>query len=309
MARSFQPWCSTMLIGMHAWPLSIAARTSFGNLTVRLSIPSIDFTMTNPPFYASEAEMLESAQAKQRPPNSACTGAAVEMICPGGEVAFVQRLIVESALPLAREKVQWFTTMLGRLASVGVVVEALKEKGCGNWAVTEFVQGPKTRRWAVGWSWGGKRPGPGTARAVEGAGGGLERRWLPFPSEFGFEVTDAQARAMGGGMEAVGGRICQEMEALDMKWQWKGPISQGLGMAPRDGWSRKARRRKADGDRDGMDGDEMDEDGEAALVFKISLSLVQSRGGVAVTVRWLQGQDSVLFESFCGWLKRKLESR
>src|SRR3954452_5299748 len=102
---------------------------------------SIDFVMMNPPFYASEAEMLESAKAKQRPPNSACTGAPVEMICPGGEVAFVKRLIDESTEAQLKEQVQWFTSMLGKLVSVGVVVEALKAKGCGNWAITEFVQG------------------------------------------------------------------------------------------------------------------------------------------------------------------------
>ena len=253
--------------------------------------------MMNPPFYASEAEMLESAKAKQRTPNSACTGAAVEMICPGGEVAFVKRLIEESALGQAKEKVQWFTSMLGKLASVGVLAEALKEKGCANWAVTEFVQGQKTRRWAVGWSWEGRRPRVAVARGAEGPG--VERRWLPFPSEFVFEV-----QSESGGVEEVSESISQEVDALDLKWQWKKGVGQGLGMAERDAWSRKARRRKGD-----VSGEAMDEDGEAALVFKVSLSQSEGVGGVSVNVRWLQGKDSVLFESFCGWLKRKVESR
>jgi 23S rRNA (adenine1618-N6)-methyltransferase len=259
---------------------------------------SIDFVMMNPPFYASEAEMLESAKTKQRPPNSACTGAAVEMICPGGEVAFVKRLIEQSAEPEAKEKVQWFTSMLGKLASVGLVVEALKEKGCANWAVAEFVQGQKTRRWAVGWSWEDRRPSVAVARGAEGPG--VEKKWLPFPSEFTFEV-----RVEGEGMEEVGGRISQEVESLDMKWQWKRAIAQGLGMAERDVWSRKARRRK----KGGVEGEEMDEDTEAALIFKISLSQGHGGSGVLVAMRWLQGRDSVLFESFCGWLKRRVESR
>ena len=258
---------------------------------------SIDFVMMNPPFYASEAEMLESARAKQRPPNSACTGVAVEMICPGGEVAFVKKLIEESARTQAKEKVQWLTSMLGKLASVGVVVETLKEKGCGNWAVTEFVQGQKTRRWAVGWSWGDRRPSLAVARGPEGAG--LERKWLPFPSGFAFEV-----QSENGGMEEVGGRISREVGALELKWQWKEGIAQGLGLAERDAWSRKARRRKGD-----VSGEAMDEDAEAALVFKISLSRNEGGNGVSVNVRWLQGKDSVLFESFCGWLKRKVENR
>ena len=100
--------------------------------------------------------MLESAAAKSRPPNSTCTGAEVEMVTPGGEVAFVTRIVNES-LKL-KERVQWFSSMLGKLASVSSIVEVLKEKGCTNWAVKEFVQGQRTRRWGVAWSWGDLRP-------------------------------------------------------------------------------------------------------------------------------------------------------
>ena len=117
---------------------------------------SIDFTMCNPPFYSSASELLASAAAKSRPPHSACTGAEVEMVVPGGEVAFVSRLIDESLV--LKEKVQWYTSMLGKASSISEVVERLKTVGADNWAVTEFVQGQKTRRWAVGWSWGDMRP-------------------------------------------------------------------------------------------------------------------------------------------------------
>ncbi len=116
----------------------------------------IDFTMCNPPFYNSADEMLASAKAKQRPPLSACTGAEVEMVTPGGEVAFVTRMIQESLT--LRERVKWYTSMLGKLSSVSVIVEKLKGVGVSNWAVTEFVQGSKTRRWGVAWSWGDMRP-------------------------------------------------------------------------------------------------------------------------------------------------------
>ena len=176
------------------------------------------------------------------------TGAAVEMICPGGEVASVKKLIEESARAPAKEKVQWLTSMVGKLASVGVVVETLKEKGCSKIGLfTEFVQGQKTRRWAVGWSWGDRRPTLAVARGPEGPG--LERKWLPFPSEFGFEVQSG-----GGEMEEIGGRISREVEALELKWQWKKAIAQGLGLAERDAWSRKARRRKEDVGTGGCDG-------------------------------------------------------
>ena len=78
------------------------------------------------------------------------------MVVPGGEVAFVSRMIDESVV--LKEQVQWYTSMLGKASSIIEVVGRLKTVGAHNWAVTEFVQGQKTRRWAVGWSWGDMRP-------------------------------------------------------------------------------------------------------------------------------------------------------
>ena len=78
------------------------------------------------------------------------------MVTPGGETAFVTRMIDESEQ--LRTRCQWYTTMLGKFSSVGVVVEELKKRGVSNWAVKEFVQGEKTRRWGVGWSWDHRRP-------------------------------------------------------------------------------------------------------------------------------------------------------
>lgn len=127
--------------------------------------------MCNPPFYSSRDEMLASAETKERPPFSVsfpfyitstilttqtCTGSEIEMVTTGGEVAFVLRMI-EDSLQL-RDKVTWYTSMLGKLSSVSVIVEKLIECKNHNYAVTEFVQGSKTRRWAVAWSWGDLRP-------------------------------------------------------------------------------------------------------------------------------------------------------
>jgi 23S rRNA (adenine1618-N6)-methyltransferase len=78
------------------------------------------------------------------------------MVTEGGENAFVHRMIEES-LHL-RERVVWYTSMLGKLSSVSVIVEKLMEHGNNNYGVTEFVQGSKTKRWAVAWSWTDLRP-------------------------------------------------------------------------------------------------------------------------------------------------------
>lgn len=112
--------------------------------------------MCNPPFYSSAGELLASAASKSQPPHSACTGADIEMVTPGGEVAFVGRMIAESEV--LKERCQWYTSMLGKYSSVEVVVENLKTAGVTNWAVKDLVQGSKTRRWVVAWSWRGMRP-------------------------------------------------------------------------------------------------------------------------------------------------------
>lgn len=78
------------------------------------------------------------------------------MVTSGGEIDFVTRMIDES-LQL-RDQVLWYTTMLGKLSSVSVIIEKLIGNGNHNYAVTEFVQGSKTRRWAVAWSWTDLRP-------------------------------------------------------------------------------------------------------------------------------------------------------
>lgn len=58
--------------------------------------------MCNPPFYADREEVLRSAEAKELEPNAVCTGTENEMITPGGEVAFVGKIIKESLTLRAR---------------------------------------------------------------------------------------------------------------------------------------------------------------------------------------------------------------
>lgn len=50
---------------------------------------SFDFCMCNPPFF----ESIEEAGLN---PKTSCAGTAEEMVCPGGELAFVTRIIEDS---------------------------------------------------------------------------------------------------------------------------------------------------------------------------------------------------------------------
>lgn len=78
------------------------------------------------------------------------------MITPGGEVAFVKRMIHESLR--LREAVRWYTSMLGKRSSLLSLIDELQRLDNKNWAVTEFIQGDKTKRWAIAWSWKDIRP-------------------------------------------------------------------------------------------------------------------------------------------------------
>ena len=280
----------------------------------------VDVVMMNPPFYESEEKMRESAEKKKRKPNSACTGVKVEMVWEGaegevgGEVGFVGRLIVESAVEENRMRVQWCSAMLGHLSSVPILIGRLRDKGCDNYAVTEFVQG-ETRRWCVAWSWWGFRPTVAVARGTSA----VEKKELPAITEMEFTV-DLDLRTASIKVNDVMDELEDDAEVEQvLSWQWKAQQSMGLGMVKEDCWSRKARRKrmmvrqgKVDQDMKENGLENGGEDQEPKLVFEISISERVEDGkttGVTVHVRWLQGHDSVLFESFCGWLKRKIEDR
>lgn len=282
--------------------------------------------MTNPPFYDSATSMAQSAKQKSRPPNSSCTGAPIEMITPGGEVAFVSRLISESMTPKLQSRIQWFSSMLGKLSSVASVLEQLKEYRCTNYAVAELIQGQKTRRWCVAWSWMGFRPSLAVARGISGVSG-IEKKFLPVSTEFEFGIL--------GSADQVSAKIAEEVGKLDLKWRFQQPQRIGMLLSQAgDVWSRKARRKKQNlnvnvnqeknkdedlemkdhdeaDDGESQDEDEDEAEVEPGLVAKISVleGAQKNAQETRVQIRWLQGREAVVFESFCGWLKRKLEAR
>ena len=276
---------------------------------------SIDFTICNPPFYSSTSDLLSSAAAKARPPHSACTGADVEMVTPGGEVAFVSRMIDESKG--LKNRCQWYTSMLGKYSSVEIIVENLRGAGIDNWAVKDLVQGNKTRRWAVAWSWGSMRPSQvsatflredifahqlmGMTKDVARGTSTLPKHLLPFPSESPFTVETST--------ENCSHRLNDTLHALELRWQYRPIMATGVGFANGNVWSRAARRKQQHSSTDPTDKDHaMNEDyenGGPTFGFKIQLRKGHEEG-TEVMIRWLQGRDSVLFESFCGMVKRQL---
>jgi hypothetical protein len=110
-----------------------------------------DVVVCNPPFYASYDDMAERDRRKADAPSSVNQGTASEVITPGGEVAFVRRMMAESVG--LRTRVRWFSTKLGIHASVTPLRAALAALHPPPLAVVTgvFRQG-RTTRWGLAWS-------------------------------------------------------------------------------------------------------------------------------------------------------------
>lgn len=269
-----------------------------------MKMEELDFVMTNPPFYSSAQDMRSSYISKEAPPSAICTGAENEMICPGGDVGFVSRILEESVK--LRDRVQWYTAMLGKISSLQQVVAMLKERNITNFAVTCLQAGYKTKRWAVGWSFDGYRPRIDVARHGE-----LVHAVLPSPTAQTIAVPKMNAKLAGEKIDAT-------VKDLDVRWQWQSSSSAGIMEAKGNVWSRAARRKKrfssagdeeqkkddnmAGGDEGEEEEEEEDED-DVALAVKIMCKDEE------VELRWFKGSDYVLFTSFCGLLKRALTGR
>ncbi|KAI1123449.1 hypothetical protein F5Y10DRAFT_54032 [Nemania abortiva] len=287
--------------------IRIVGRTASDRLIPldELGLGAVDFAMTNPPFYASDTELLDLAARKSQPPHSACTGAPVEMACEGGEVGFVKRMIEESLA--LRGRVQWYTAMLGKQSSLEVLIEVLRSRRINNFAVTTFIQGSKTRRWALGWSFICRRP---SLSASRGCGAFAGKKLLPPTTAITIYQSSSQVHA--DPIPLLVKALRDTIESLDLpSWSWDAQNLRGVGFAEGNVWSRAYRRRKARGREDTkleISGPPLDALAHA-FGFSLSIQLEDSdRPGdsPAVLIRWLQGDDATLFESFVGVIQRCL---
>lgn len=271
-----------------------------------LGLQRLDFVMTNPPFYTSEADMLKSATKKSRPPHSACTGAPVEMVCEGGEVAFVSRILDESLV--LRDRVQWYTAMFGIVSSLEIMVDKLREKAIDNYAVTELIQGNKTRRWALAWSFAPMRPAQHVCRGMKATAwrkvlpAVVELEVLAFPVDKGVgKMADALAELVGG---------------LDLiSWAWDKEALRGIGRARENVWSRawRRKRKREEAENDAGDNTSSTTASNATksevCIFGFCAFVVVKKTEAVVGCRWREGHDESIFTSFCGFVKTRLESQ
>ena len=112
-----------------------------------------DVSICNPPFHASAEEAASVNQRKWRNLGKAAVanfgGKSNELWCEGGEVAFVTRMINESAaLP---ENCFCYTCFISKEESLFKVEEALKRVRAKRVRIVEMAQGQKKSRF-VAWS-------------------------------------------------------------------------------------------------------------------------------------------------------------
>ncbi|KAL2460068.1 methyltransferase [Abeliophyllum distichum] len=103
---------------------------------------NFDFCMCNPPFF----ETMEEAGLN---PKTSCGGTPEEMVCPGGEEAFITRIIEDSVQ--LKQTFWWYTSMVGRKSNLNTLTSKLWNVGVTIVKTTEFVQG-RTSRWGLAWS-------------------------------------------------------------------------------------------------------------------------------------------------------------
>lgn len=118
-----------------------------------------ELTLCNPPFHASADEATSGSKRKWRNlgkldpkrklPVLNFGGQAAELWCPGGEAAFVARLIRESAEH--RKQVLWFSTLISKSGNLPGVYTALKNVGVVQSRTVEMSQGQKQSRF-VAWT-------------------------------------------------------------------------------------------------------------------------------------------------------------
>ncbi|KAH7882085.1 hypothetical protein F5I97DRAFT_1911874 [Phlebopus sp. FC_14] len=258
-----------------------------------------NFTMCNPPFYSSAEEVAQSAEAKEYGPNAICTGAESEMITPGGEVAFVSRLFLESIGHKTR--CRWYTTMLGKMSSLPEIVGLLRQHQVENYAITEFVQG-QTRRWAIGWSFETLRLPDALARIANPTLQGIMPARTTLHQQFsGLESRDVLCDAVH--------RVLKDIEGVTLTSSAGDESNPSILVHATDiTWTRSARRKK------GTKTSALNT-GTAGPILRCCITCSHSSTsdrtrsqGFQLEYQWVDGRERHVFESFVSHVNRKVNA-
>lgn len=115
--------------------------------------------MCNPPFFDTDEEVEAN-------PHTVCTATEGELFTEGGEAAFLTQMVAESVV--LQTQVRWYSSLLGKKATIKTVKQLWAECGITNTRVIELLQG-KTTRWVVAWSFTDEGVAARTAQAAKRA--------------------------------------------------------------------------------------------------------------------------------------------
>lgn len=115
-----------------------------------------DLSICNPPFHASAREAndatlrkLEKMGRGQETPVKNFGGQSAELWTPGGEAAFINRMIKESVT--LKNDIFWFTTLVSKRETMPGVTASLKTAGVFDVKVVRMSQGQKISR-IIAWT-------------------------------------------------------------------------------------------------------------------------------------------------------------
>lgn len=114
-------------------------------------IPSdvYDFTLCNPPFYSSPLDIQTRRQGKEADNVTYFDHSASESVYPGGELAFITRMVNESLS--RKQQVRWYTTLVGLKENVKKIKNLLRDHqvSCIQCVSSQIS---RTTRWIIAWS-------------------------------------------------------------------------------------------------------------------------------------------------------------
>lgn len=99
--------------------------------------------MCNPPFFSSVEE-------KKQRSDTNCIATSSELATDGGEFQFIKTIIDESIL--LKDKIRWFTTLVGRKKNRKGLIDYLKGHSLKPLIETSEFKPGKTSRWTIAWT-------------------------------------------------------------------------------------------------------------------------------------------------------------
>nr|XP_018999717.1 uncharacterized protein I203_07602 [Kwoniella mangroviensis CBS 8507]OCF63178.1 hypothetical protein I203_07602 [Kwoniella mangroviensis CBS 8507] len=288
-----------------------------------------DLTICNPPFFGSEEEIREGQEGKELGAHAAPTAANNELITPGGEVAFVGKMIEES-LKIG-ERCRWYTSLIGKYASLSALVELLRQNKIDNYLL-KSIKLSKTTRWILGWSHSSIRipdvsysrrvetlahlndftPLQNIARPEEVIPNTSFTRLIPQPNTFTHKPQPAIP------IEELRQKVLNILQSISLHYEPIDGDEEGNGVIIEpinNTWSRAARRALArqvgQPDEQGEDdkGNESQKEAQNPM-FRVRIQFIPpltAKDYSSISLDWLEGKDRSLVESLWKFLLNKAE--